>query len=62
MPPEADIWADQDLNFTPGGSEEYENAAWKKRQFRSAHGWAEQDADAAYHKEMTTEGYEPDMG
>ena len=61
MPPETDIWPDRDMNFTPGGSEEYEQAAWDTRQFRIAHGWAEQDADKAYYAEMSGEGYGPEM-
>ena len=61
MPSKADIWADRKVNFTPGGSEEYENAAWETRQFRIAHGWAERDADKAYYAEMSGEGYGPEM-
>lgn len=57
MPSEADIRADRDVNFTPGGSEEYEQAAWATREFRISCGWPEEEADRAYQAEMATEGY-----
>jgi hypothetical protein len=50
------IWADYSPAFTPGGSAEYEDAAWERRENRIAYGWPEEEADQAYQTEMSAEG------
>jgi hypothetical protein len=55
-----DIWADWNPSFTPGGTEEFEDDAWRRRETRIAAGWDEHDATAAYEDEMANEGYSPE--
>lgn len=54
------IWVDRSTEFTPGGTEEFEQAAWERRELRITEGWPEHDATRAYENEMSTEGYSPE--